>query len=170
MGLVEAKAHVVRHEHLHGRYLMRQKKALKVALGAIAVLVIAGVAIAYWTGDGSGSGTGSVGNSGTATLTGTVAPGIAPGTSKPVSFTAANPSDSPIRVSTVHVDGITVDAGHSACNTDDLTVADVAEDHQVPANATAEPLPNDGSLVFANTAVNQDACKGATVTLALSSS
>jgi hypothetical protein len=49
-------------------------------------------------------------------------------------------------------------------------MADVTENHQVPAEATAEALPNNGSLVFANTSVSQDACKGATLTLTLSSS
>ena len=50
----------------------------------------------------------------------------------------------------------------------DFTMADVTVSHQVPAGATAEALPTNGSLVFANTAVNQDACKDATLTLTLS--
>jgi hypothetical protein len=49
-------------------------------------------------------------------------------------------------------------------------MADVTENHQVPAEATAEALPTHGSLVYANTAVSQDNCKGATLTLTLSSS
>jgi hypothetical protein len=49
-------------------------------------------------------------------------------------------------------------------------MADVTEAHEVPAGATVEPLPNNGSLVYANTAVSQDNCKGATLTLTLSSS
>jgi hypothetical protein len=44
------------------------------------------------------------------------------------------------------------------------------ENHQVPGNATVEPLPTNGSLVYAETGVNQDACKSATLTLTLSSS
>jgi hypothetical protein len=145
------------------------KKRVIVVLGLVGAMAIAGVAVAYWTGGGSGSGSAGVGTSGSVTLTGTVSPGISPGTSKPVSFTAANATTSPIRVTTVHLDSVAVDAGHSTCVTADFTMADVTENHQVPAGATVEPLPTNGSLVYANTAVNQDACKNATLTLTLSS-
>jgi hypothetical protein len=149
---------------------MRFIKKRRIALGTVALVAIAGLAYAYWTGTGSGTGTGAVGTSGTATITGTIASGIAPGTSKAVTFTAANPSDSPIQVTTVHLDSVAVDAGHAGCATADFTMADATENHQVPAGATAEPLPSDGSLVYANTGVSQDACQGATLTLTLSSS
>jgi hypothetical protein len=45
----------------------------------------------------------------------------------------------------------------------------VVEDQSIAAGATNTALTNSGSLVFANTAVNQDACKNATLTLTLSS-
>jgi hypothetical protein len=142
----------------------------QVALVTVALVAIAGLAYAYWTGTGSGTGTGTAGTSGTATLTGTIAAGAAPGTSTAVTFTAANSASSAIRVTTVHLESVSVDAAHSACATADFTMADVTESHQVPAGATAEPLPANGSLAYASTAVNQDACKGATLTLTLSSS
>jgi len=148
---------------------MRFTKRRTIAVGTIAAIAIAGLAYAYWTGTGSGTGTGTAGTSGTVTITGTVASGIAPGTNRSVSFTAANPSTSPIRVTTVHLESVAADAGHSGCTTADFTMADVTENHQVPAGATVEPLPTNGSLVYANTAVNQDACKNATLTLTLSS-
>ncbi len=69
----------------------------------------------------------------------------------------------------MHLAGITVDGAHAACVTADFTMADVTENHQVPAEATTEVLPNNGSLVYANTSVSQDACKGATLTLTFSS-
>jgi hypothetical protein len=140
-----------------------------VALAAVVVLVGAGAAVAYWTGGGSGSGTGTVGTSGAVTLTGTVGAGSAPGLSVPVTFTAANATTSPIQVTTVHLESVEADAGHSACVTDDFTMEDVTQAHEVPAGATAEALPNNGSLTYENTAVDQDACKGATLTLTLSS-
>lgn len=146
------------------------KKRVIATLSSVAALAIAVVAIAYWTGSGSGAGSGDVGTSGSVTLTGTVAEGSAPGTSVPVGFTAANPSGSPIQVTKVHLVSIAVDGAHATCETDDFTMADVTQDHLVPAEATAEALPNDGSLAYANTGVNQDACKGATLTLTLSSS
>lgn len=145
-----------------------RKRAFAVLVGMTAV-AIAAVAVAFWTGAGSGSGTASVGEGGTATLNGTVAPGIAPGTAAPVAFTAANPSGSPIQIGTVHLVTIAVDGEHAACEVADFSMADVTENHQVPAGATVEPLPAEGSLVYANTGVSQDACKGATLTLTLSS-
>ena len=149
---------------------MRFTRKRRISLGAVALVAIAGLAYAYWTGTGSGTGTGTAGTGGTVTITGTVAPGIAPGTNRAVSFTAANPSTSPIQVTTVHLESVAADAEHATCTTADFTMVDVTENHEVPAGATVEPLPTDGSLVYANTEVSQDACKGATLTLTLSSS
>ncbi len=143
---------------------------MALALGAGVAVVAVIAAVAFWTGEGSGSGSAEVGAAGTVTLTGTVAVGIAPGTAEPVAFTAANPSESPVQVTTVHLVSITADSEHVACATADFTMEDVIENHEVPGEATAELLPTEGSLVFVNTAVNQDACKGATLTLTLSSS
>ena len=151
---------------LHG---FTQQHKTKVALGLVALLVVAGGAYAFWTGSGTGSGNSEVGTSGAVTLTATVADGVAPGISVPVSFAAANPSDSPIQVTTVRLDNVTADAGHAACETADFSMEDVTQNHQVPAGATVEALPTNGSLVYANSAVNQDACKGATLTLSLTS-
>ncbi len=145
-------------------------RKLIVIAGVIAALAVAGGAFAYWTGGGSGSGTGTVGTSGTVTVTGTVATGIAPGLTRAVAFTAANAADSAIRVSNVHLVSVAADAEHASCAAADFTMADVAQTHEIPAGATVEALPNDGSLVYANTAVSQDACKGATLTLTLTSS
>jgi hypothetical protein len=151
------------------RSLLRRKRLIAV-LGAVGAVAVTAFAVAYWTGGGSGSGSAQVGTVASVTLTGAVTPGSAPGTAEPVTFTAANASASPIKVTKVHLVNITVDGGHAACETADFSMADVAEGHEVPAGATAEPLPNNGSLVYANTAVSQDACKGATLTLTLSSS
>jgi hypothetical protein len=151
------------------RSLLTRKRAIA-AIGAAAAVAITAFAVAYWTGGGSGSGSAAVGTVSSVTLTGTVAPGSAPGTAEPVSFTAANSSKSPIQVTKVHLVSVAVDSEHAACATADFSMADVTQSHQVPAEATAEALPNNGSLVYANTAVSQDACKGATLTLTLSSS
>ena len=140
-----------------------------VALLGIAVLAGAGAAIAYWSGGGTGTGTGTVGSGGTVTLTGTVGAGSAPGVAVPVTFKAANATTSAIRVASVHLVSVAVDGSHSACVTGDFTMADVAQAFQVPAGATSAGLPNPGSLVYADTGLSQDACKGATITLTLSS-
>ena len=148
--------------------VLKNRKWL-VALLGIVVLAGAGAAIAYWSGGGSGSGTGTAGTGGTVTLTGVVAPGSGPGVSVPVTFKAANATTSPIRVASVHLVGVAVDAGHSACVTTDFTMADVTQGFEVPAGATAAGLPTPGQLAYADTGISQDACKGATITLTLSS-
>jgi hypothetical protein len=142
---------------------------VKTALGVVFALVVAGGAFAYWTGPGSGSGTGAVSSGGTISLAGTVATGIAPGLERAVSFTASNAGTSAITVGTVHLVSVAVDAAHAACDVSDFTMADVVEDQSIAAATSDVSLATDGSLVFANTAVNQDACKDATLTLTLSS-
>lgn len=149
--------------------LRTTKRKRLAALGVVACLAIAGGAYAYWTGGGSGSGGADVGTSGTVTITATIADGISPGTSVPVSFTAANAGDSAIQVTDVSLTGVTADPVHATCATGDFSMTPVTEDHEVPAGSTAEALPVNGSLSYANTGVNQDACKGATLTLGLSS-
>lgn len=149
--------------------VVRFTRKRKIVVCTIALFAVAGLAFAFWTGTGTGTGTAAVGTSGNVSIDGTVASGIAPGGSAAVTFTAANATDSPIRITDVHLEGIAPDGGHAACDTDDFTMTNVTEDHQVPAGATTEALPVDGSLDYANTAVNQDPCQGATLTLTLSS-
>ena len=147
--------------------LMRRKRLG--ALAAVAAIAVAAGAYAYWTAPGSGSGSAGVGTNGSVTLSASVEAGIAPGTSKPVVFRATNATNSPIFVTTVHLAGVEVDSEHSDCETDDFTMSDVTEEQQVPASTTNHLLDDNGTLVYANTGVNQDACKGATLTLNLTS-
>jgi hypothetical protein len=151
------------------RKIITRHKWLTAVSTVVVALALAGGAFAYFTGSGGGSGTATVGTSGTVVLTATVPAGITPGTSEPVSFTAANASSSGVFVSSLSLVSVTVDSGHSACVTGDFSMANVTENHEVPANATAEALPTNGSLVYADTAISQNACKGATLTLTLSS-
>jgi hypothetical protein len=46
---------------------------------------------------------------------------------------------------------------------------DVPENHEVAAHASGHALPSNGTISYANTDVSQDACKGASLTLTLSS-
>lgn len=146
-----------------------KNKRVRTALCLVMALVIAGGAIAYWTGAGSGSGSATVGSGGTISLTGTVAAGLAPGLNKAVSLTATNAGTSAIKVGTVQLVSVAADAAHPTCNVADFTMADVVEDQSIAAASSNVALANSGSLVYANTAVNQDACKNATLTLTLSS-
>jgi hypothetical protein len=148
------------------RHLLKKRVLVVIAVLALGVT---GAAIAYWTQAGSGSGTGTVGSTGTVTLQGPVTAGIYPGASATVTLTASNSASAPVKVQTVSLVSVAVDAGHSSCNTADFTMPTVTENTSLAGNAVAQALTTNGALTMANTAINQDACKGATLTLTLSS-
>jgi hypothetical protein len=148
--------------------LKNRKKALAIVGGLAAVAIVA-IAVAYWTGAGSGSGTANVAEGGEVTLTATVTEESAPGTTVPVELAASNATNSPVKVNTVELEEVTVDGAHETCDTADFTMADVLEEEEVGAEEADVELPNNGALVYANTGANQDACKGATLTLHLTS-
>jgi hypothetical protein len=149
--------------------MRRFLKKRVVVIGVLAALAATGAAIAYWTQAGSGTGTGTVGTTGTVTLQGPVSAGIYPGGTAAVTLTASNSGSAPVKVQTVSVASIAVDAGHSSCNTADFTMPTVTENTTLAANAVTAPLTANGVLTMTNTALNQDACKGATLTLTLTS-
>jgi hypothetical protein len=147
------------------------KKRTVLVLGAVAVLAIAGVAVAYWTTSGSGSGSGAVASSnGTITLHGAISGELAPGASAPVSFTADNANSSSEQVGTIHA-VVSIDEAHAnaGCEVSDFTLADTAENQVIPASTNGVALTHGGTISMADTAANQDACKGATISLALTS-
>jgi hypothetical protein len=147
------------------------KKRTAAILGAVAVLAVAGIAIAYWTTTGSGSGSGAVATSnGTLALHGTIANELTPGASSPVSFTADNAGSSSLQVGTVHA-VVSIDKSHAeaGCEASDFTIADTAENQVIAAKASGVALSKAGSISMADTSANQDACKGASISLALTS-
>ena len=147
------------------------KKRTVLVLGAVAILAVAGVAVAYWTTTGSGSGSGAVASSnGSITLHGTISSELSPGASAPVAFTADNGNSSSEQVGTVHA-VVSIDEAHAkaGCEASDFTLADTAENQVIPASSTGVALAHGGTITMADTAANQDGCKGATISLALSS-
>jgi hypothetical protein len=152
------------------RKLIKNKRALTV-LGAVAVLAVAGIAVAFWTASGSGSGTGTVASSnGELVLHGSIASGLTPGGEKAVSFTADNTNTSSLQVGTIHavvsIDEVHAEAG---CKASDFSIADTVENQTIPASTSGVALENDGSISMTNSSENQDACQGATISLALTS-
>jgi hypothetical protein len=150
------------------------RKRTLVALSCVSVLALGAVAYAYFTSTGSGTATAKVGTSSAITLKGTVSGNLYPGASSQVSFTVDNPSSGTQRVGTISLTGITVDAGHSTCSTvitggnPDFTMAPVAVNATfAPGNGQA--VTPKGTLTMNDTGVNQNACQGAELTLALSS-
>jgi hypothetical protein len=149
-------------------HLLRNKKITAIAV--IGLLVVAAGAYAFWTAAGSGTASSTVAAGGTITLNGTFPSDIAPGLTRTVTFQATNATSSSIKVGTVHLVSVAADGAHSACVVGDFTMPDVVENEAVVAGATAVALSTTGTLTMANTALNQDACKSATLTLTLSSS
>jgi hypothetical protein len=141
------------------------------ALAVAACLAASGAAYGYWTATGAGTGTATVASAnGSVVLHGVAAAALAPGGTASVSFTADNAGSSSLQVTRIHLDGVTADAAHSGCAGADFTMADVVSNTRVPAASSAYALVGSGTLQMADTGVSQDACKGATLTLALSSS
>ncbi len=143
------------------RNLMR--KRILVPVVAIAALALAGIAIAYFTASGTGSGTATVGRDAGVTIENVaIADTLYPGSTSEVRFDVRNLSSSTdVRVGSVVVDEIrTSDAG---CDPADFSFDAVS----VGTVAASGTVARTGSLRMANTAVNQDACQDATITLNL---
>jgi hypothetical protein len=151
------------------RKMINRKRA--VVLAAVAVVALAGIAVAFWTTTGSGSGSGSVASSnGTLVLHGTITSQLTPGGSSPVTFTADNSNSSSLQVGTVHA-VVSIDKEHAeaGCKASDFSIADTEENQTIPAKGSEVALSNDGSISMTDSAENQDACKGASISLALTS-
>ncbi|TCO45649.1 hypothetical protein EV646_108272 [Kribbella antiqua] len=144
---------------------MHIKKKIVIAAAAV-VAIGAGTAFAYWSTTGSGTGSGANASSnGTVVLHASFADGLTPGASTPVTFSADNAGTSSLQVGTV----TSVVSASGTCDASWFTIAPVAENQTIAAGATGVELTNKGTLAFADTATNQDSCKGATITLTLSS-
>lgn len=142
-------------------------KKTKVIAATAALLVGGGAAFAYWSTLSAGTGDAANADSnGTLVLTANFADGLTPGGTRAVTYTATNSGGtSSLRVGTIHNVVTTDDPG---CLPADFIIPDVVSGTTVPANRTDFPLAGTGTLTFTDTAINQDACKSAIVTLTLS--
>jgi hypothetical protein len=149
------------------------KRAL--ILAVLVTLALAGVAVAFFTSTGSGTGAATIGSLVKVTLHGNVASSLYPSTSSTVTFTVDNPSPGAELVNTIHLAGITPDAGHSGCSTvitggnPDFTMPDVVANQSFPSG-NGQAVTATGTLTMNETGVSQNACQGATLTLELTSS
>jgi hypothetical protein len=152
------------------RKAVKKKRTLAI-LGVVAALALAAAAIAYWTTTGSGEGSGSVASTnGTIVLHGTISDELVPGGSSAVKFTADNEGSSSLQVGSVHA-VVSIDESHAeaGCKASDFTIADTVENQVIAAHAKGTALANDGSISMVDSEANQNACQGATISLALSS-
>ena len=148
---------------------MTRKKLIAGAAAVAVALGISGAAYAFWTTSGAGTTTATVAlSNGSLVINATVAPGIYPGGTADVAFTADNSNATDLQIGTLHLVSVQADGAHSGCDTSDFTMADVVESQTILNNTAGTALAHDGTLVYANTGVSQDACKGATLTLTLS--
>ncbi len=139
------------------------KKIAVAAVSTVATVSVATAAFAYWTTSGGGSGTaGAAGSTSPLVITGNPAPGIYPGGSVAVSGNVHNPNPS-----SSHVDVVSaVVSTNNSCPAADFHFANVTVNKQIAAGGDQGFT---GSLTMDDTAVNQDACRTATITLTYSS-
>lgn len=150
------------------------KKRVVTAFAVVGVLGAAAAAYAYFTTTGSGTATATVGSSSALVIKGTVTGNLYPGSSSPVTLTVDNSSGGKQRVGTITLEKITADAGHSTCSVvtsggnPDFTMADIVV-NKVFSPGNAQAVTPGGTLTMNETGISQDACQGATLTLALKS-
>ncbi|MGN7147539.1 hypothetical protein ACTHQ6_00915 [Arthrobacter sp. SAFR-179] len=149
------------------RPMTKKNKIAAVAASAALVAVGGGAAYAYWSTTGSGNGSAAAQSSTSpVTINVTVAPGVAPGTPKAITYTAANPNASNTQVTLADPVVTTSDAG---CLPGWFSATAPGGATNVPANATTTPLGS-GTLTLNDSAtVDQSACKGATITVTVGS-
>jgi hypothetical protein len=148
------------------RKMTKKNKIVAVAAAMALTGVGGGIAYAYWTTTGSGSGTGTnAASNGKVVLSAAVPGGLTPGGNGTVTYTAANGGTSSLQVRNIHA---VVSTSDPLCLASDFTVADVASNTTVPAGSTSTAVGS-STLYFADTALDQDACKSATITLTLTS-
>ena len=151
------------------------KRRVVVSAIVVTLAIASGVAYAYWTSASSGSGTANAATpSGTITLHATGFAGIYPGGSKSVTFTADNATGASGYVATI-VFGSVSSTGTCqtmlAANPGQFTMANVTSNTVVPSGASGFALTGSGTLAWSDLAtIDQGACKGATLTLNVTSS
>ncbi len=108
----------------------RSRLAFVALVAFIGVLLLNGGAQAFWSGGGSGTGTGGSGTVQAVTLSpGTISGGLQPGGQRDVVLTVSNPNLAEVSVRSLALDtsqgtnGYSVDAGHSGCNVNALSLA-----------------------------------------------
>lgn len=137
-----------------------------VVAGMLLALVVAAGAYAYWTNSGGGTGSATTANpaGGLLSATNSSVSGLAPGAgAQTFDVTISNSGSSDIQASSLSAVVTTDKAGCD--NTDySVTLPDISAGVNVPASGSTAAIAG-GSIDFVNKATNQDACKGATVTL-----
>ena len=147
-----------------------KKRAAAIGAVTAATLLTGTVAFAYWTNTGGGSGTAKAAPGIPFTITASVPDGIAPGLTRTVSFRVNNTAEYAQRLAAIQLASVSVDSDHASCVVTDFTMPEVTVEKEIPGGANNLLLTETGTLTMANTSVPQDDCKGATLTLNLTTS
>ena len=146
----------------------RSKKILAIgATATAAVLIGGGVAVAYWTTTGSGTGTATAGNVATLTVAqdGPAITGLYPGgPSSTRDLTVTNPGASAVLVSTLAATPASTSVGGCVAATNFDAVAGAISPTTINPGASVT-FPGAVTVSMEETAVNQDVCKGVTLTI-----
>ncbi|KRE91897.1 hypothetical protein [Arthrobacter sp. Soil764] len=148
------------------RPMTKKNKIAAVAASAALVAVGGGAAYAYWstTGSGNGSAKAAAGTD-PVSISVTVDPGVAPGTPQKITYSATNPNASDTQVTLINPVVTTSDAG---CKPGWFEATVPVGPTSVLAGATTNL--GVGTLTLNDDpAINQDACKGATITVTVGS-
>ena len=145
----------------------KNKKRLGAIAGFTAIaLVGGGLAVAFWTTDGTGTGTGTVGTNTAVTVTQTsTVSGLVPGgPAQPLSFDVNNPAAGPQTINAVDIEVTTNAAG---CDDTDFDIVQPTLGGSVAIAAGGTYSNNTATVAMINKTGptgNQDACKNATLT------
>lgn len=142
----------------------------RIAIGALGLLVVAGAAVAYFTTTGSGEGSATVGTTEAITVTPTTVGNLYPLNTAPAKNTTIklkNTTKGVVKVKEVEKSEVTVaESGtgepHEGCSAEWFKFSPVAFNEELEPN---EEKTKEGTLWLKNEHVNQDACKGAAVTV-----
>jgi hypothetical protein len=153
------------------------KKKVAAALGAGAIVVAgAGAAVAYWSAGGSGHGDSTAASAnGAVSYAVTVADGIAPGLSKAVTYGAYNLGTTSLQVNNPAA-AVSIDTTHATngCLASWFAVGQPTSGTTTIPAGTLQATPvslGSGNLTFPDlTNTDQNSCKGATVTVTVTSS
>jgi hypothetical protein len=150
------------------RFGSKKKRVVLVVALTVAATAI-GVAIAAWTTGGSGSGQAQAGTAASLTISaGTPGSSLYPSGSADVAATIHNPNSYNVQVSSIALGAVSVDAGHSGCNTASVTVTSPQTNGGAGWAVAAGGNTNvdlTGAISMSNAA--NDSCQGATFTVAL---
>ena len=150
------------------RKMTKKNKIAAVAASAALVAVGGGAAYAYWstTGSGNGSAAASAGTSPVA-INVTVEQGVAPGgPAKTITYTATNPNTSSTPVTLADP---VVTTSNAECLPAWFSATAPAGTTTVDGKATGTSLGTGTLTLNDDPAKNQDACKGATITVTVAS-